>query len=390
LTPWSKISQIDASRFDDNTAFVAVNRFRLNDLRPYVYVTHDGGATWQLRVNGLPNYPVNAVRQDPVERQLLYAATENGVYVSFDSGANWQSLQLDLPHTSVRDLIVHQNDAIVATHGRGFWILDDLEPLREIAGGKIALAPAGSKGDYLFTPALAYRVRRSTNTDTPLPPEEPTGENPPDGAIIDYALSSPARRVVIAIYDSSGRLVRSYSNDDPEPPPIANLDKPTYWERPFTRPSTSAGMHRWVWDLRGPAPNSLVQDLPISAVPHDTPRVPEGALAVPGRYTVRVTIDGTTLERPLEIAMDPRVAISHDALERQYQLSARLVSLMDRSYAQAKAAKAASNAKSADAMTRMNDEASFLLDTIDGSDAPPTAQAVEAVKTLEASKGLAP
>jgi hypothetical protein len=134
----------------------------------------------------------------------------------------------------------------------------------------------------------------------------------------------------------------------------------------------------------------LVQDLPISAVPHDTPRVPEGALAVPGRYTVRVTADGTTLERPLEIAMDPRVAISHDALERQYQLSARLVSLMDRTYAQAKAAKAASNAKSADAMTRMNDEASFLLDTIDGSDAPPTAQAVEAVKTLEASKGLAP
>ena len=129
LTPWSKIAQIDASRFDDNTAFVAVNRFRLDDLRPYVYITHDGGGTWQLAVNGLPNQPVNAVRQDPKERRLLYAATENGVYVSFDAGANWQSLQLDLPHTSVRDLIVHGADVVVATHGRGFWILDDVEPL---------------------------------------------------------------------------------------------------------------------------------------------------------------------------------------------------------------------------------------------------------------------
>ncbi|MFY9885404.1 MAG: hypothetical protein WAK15_11595, partial [Candidatus Cybelea sp.] len=244
LTPWSKIAQIDASRVDDQTAFVAVNRFRLDDLRPYVYVTHDGGETWHLAVNGLPNYPVNAVRQDPVEPRLLYAATENGVYVSFDSGANWQSLQLDLPHTSVRDLIVHQNDAIVATHGRGFWILDDLEPLRELARTTV-------HGPHLFAPALAYRVRRATSTDTPLPPEEPTGENPPDGAIIDYALASPARHVVISIYDSSGRLVRSYSSDDSAPAPIAHLDKPTYWERPFTRPSTVAGMHRFVWDLRG-------------------------------------------------------------------------------------------------------------------------------------------
>ena len=132
LTPWSKIAQIDASRQDDNTAFVAVTRFRLDDLRPYVYITHDGGEHWTLAVRGLPNAPVNAVRQDPVEPRLLYAATENGVYVSFDYGANWQSLQLDLPHTSVRDLIIHQNDVVVATHGRGFWILDDVEPLREL------------------------------------------------------------------------------------------------------------------------------------------------------------------------------------------------------------------------------------------------------------------
>ena len=169
-------------------------------------------------------------------------------------------------------------------------------------------------GPHLFAPALAYRVRRGTNTDTPLPPEEPTGENPPDGAIIDYALASPARRVVISIYDGSGRLVRSYSSDDAAPAPIAHLDKPTYWERPFARPSTVAGMHRFVWDLRDPSPHSFSEDLPISAVPHDTPRVPQGALVVPGRYTVRLDVDGTTLERPLEVAMDPRVSISQSAL----------------------------------------------------------------------------
>jgi photosystem II stability/assembly factor-like uncharacterized protein len=383
LTPWSKIAQIDASRFDDETAFVAVNRFRLDDLRPYVYITNDGGATWRLAVNGLPNYPVNAVRQDPVEPRLLYAATENGVYASFDSGANWQSLQLDLPHTSVRDLIVHQNDAIVATHGRGFWILDDLEPLRELSRAPV-------HDVHLFTPALAYRVRRATSTDTPLPPEEPTGQNPPDGAIIDYALASPARRVVISIYDNGGRLVRSYSSDDAAPAPIAHLDKPAYWERPFTRSSISAGMHRFVWDLRGPAPHSSSEDLPISAVPHDTPRVPQGALVVPGRYTVRLTVDGATLERPLEVAMDPRVTISQSALAQQYSLSERLVTLMDRTYARAQAAQAAGNAKGAAALTEINDRAGFLLDTIDGADAPPTSQAVEAVQTLEGSKGTNP
>ena len=135
LTPWSKIAQIDASRTDDETAFVAVTRFRLDDQRPYVYITHDGGAHWRLAVEGLPNEPVNAVRQDPVQPRLLYAATENGVYVSFDEGAHWQSLQLGLPHTSVRDLIVHGDDLAIATHGRGFWILDDVEPLRELAAG---------------------------------------------------------------------------------------------------------------------------------------------------------------------------------------------------------------------------------------------------------------
>ena len=381
MSAWSKIAQIDASRVDAGTAFVAVTRFRLDDLRPYVYVTHDGGATWSLLVNGLPDQPVNAVRQDPVEPKLLYAATENGVFVSFNEGARWQSLQLDLPHTSVRDLIVHQNDAIVATHGRGFWILDDAEPLREIARGGGVL-----RDTYLFAPETAYRVRRSTNTDTPLPPEEPRGENPPSGAIIDYALGRPAQRVVIAIYDAGGREVRRYASDDPAPAPIPNLDKPAYWEAPFTRPPAGTGMHRFVWDLREPAPRAVEQDLPISAVPHATPRTPQGPLVVPGRYTVRLQANGETVERPLDVVIDPRVTISAQALQLQHQLAQRLTVVMARSFAQWKAAMAAGNADAAAAAKKRNGDAATLLDTVDGADAPPTTQAVQAVMALEAAK----
>ena len=184
LTPWSKISIIDASRFDDNTAYVAVNRFRLDDLHPWVYRTHDGGAHWTKITNGLPSdEPVNAVRADPKVPGLLYAGGEGTVSVSFDDGDQWQSLQLNLPHTSMRDLNVHDNDLVVATHGRGFWILDDVEPLREL------VHTSAWNGPHLFAPITAYRVRRNVNTDTPLPPEEPHGTNPPDGAIFYYTLA---------------------------------------------------------------------------------------------------------------------------------------------------------------------------------------------------------
>ena len=331
-------------------------------------------------MTGLPNEPVNAVRQDPQEPRLLYAATENGAYVSFDAGAHWQSLQLGLPHTSVRDLIVHGNDAIVATHGRGFWILDDVTPLRALAREGTALL---ARGGYFFAPAPAYRVRRSLNTDTPLPPEEPTGENPPDGAILDYALAGNARRVTIAIADESGRVVRRYASDDPEPAPIPDLDKPAYWERPFRRPATGEGMHRFVWDLREPPPQSVAQDLPISAVPHDTPRVPEGALVVPGRYTVTLDADGLSLQRSLTVVMDPRVAMSAAQLRQQYTLARELTSLMGRSFRDAAAAKSAGHESGARLFESINESAAQLLDTIDGADAPPTSQATAAVGTLE-------
>jgi hypothetical protein len=307
----------------------------------------------------------------------LYAATENGVYVSFDGAATWQSLQNDLPHTSVRDIIVHDNDLIVATHGRGFWILDDVEPLRELASVDPSARSGGNA--YLFAPERAYRVRRSTNTDTPLPPEEPMGENPPDGAIVDYELNHPADRIVLTFYDNSRRVVRRFSSDDTAPAAIPHLAKPAYWERPFVKLSTAPGMHRFAWDLREAAP-AADQDLPISAVPHDTPRVPQGPLVVPGRYLVSLNVDGHVMESTVEVVMDPRVVFSNEALETQYLLAARLTTLANRSYNAA--AKARNNTAMA-AFTKINQAAIALLDTVDGADAPPTQQATAAVGALE-------
>src|SRR5207248_8044483 len=180
LTPWSKVTQIDASHFDGDSAYASVSRFRIDDLRPYIYRTHDGGKTWQFIVTNLPDSPVDTVREDPVRKGLLFAGTETGVWVSFDDGDHWQSLQLNLPHTSMRDVVIHGNDLIVATHGRSFWILDDITPLRQVTADVI------QRNAVLFNPAEAVRVRRSLNTDTPLPADEPAGENPPNGAIIDY------------------------------------------------------------------------------------------------------------------------------------------------------------------------------------------------------------
>jgi photosystem II stability/assembly factor-like uncharacterized protein len=365
LTPWSKVSIIDASRFDDETAYVAVNRLRLDDLHPAIYRTHDGGAHWTKIVNGLPeNQPIDVVRADPFVPGLLYAGGEGDVSVSFDDGAHWQSLQLNLPHTSMRDLDVHSDDLVVATHGRGFWILDDIEPLRELARTSAWNAP------HLFAPIAAYRVRRNTNTDTPLPPEEPHGTNPPDGAILYYALPAAAKHVAIEIYDAHGTLVRRYASDDPAPKPV-EFDKPTYWERPFVRPSIDAGMHRYVWDLREATPQSVAIDLPISANDDDTPRIPQGALVVPGRYTVKLIADGATQTRSLTVLMDPRIHLSQAALEKQYRVAHDTAMLIDRTYNEDKPA-----------LARVNGMLSMLIDSIDGADAPLPTETVRAYCTL--------
>ena len=365
---WNKVTQIDASHFDADTAYVSVSRMRLDDMRPYLYRTHDGGKHWQLIVNGLPDdAPTNVVREDPVRRGLLFAGTERTVYVSYDDGNRWQSLQLDLPSTSIRDLVVHDNDLVVGTHGRSFWILDDVEPLREGA----------ASATHLFKPVAAYRLRRDTWTDTPLPPEEPAGENPPDGAIIDYYLPDDARGpLTLAIYDSAGRLVRSFSSTDRPEPMNPEITVPTYWVRPTRIPSASAGMHRFLWDYRYARPKAMAYDYPISAMIHDTPAGPEGVLAMPGSYMVKLTVDGRTYTQPLRLRMDPRVPITSAQLRSQFDLAQDIVRLMDRT---------ASDKK----LARYNFQLAQLLDAVEGADAPPTPAVSRAVSDI-ASKLHAP
>ena len=316
VTSWSKISLMDAGRFDAATAYTAVNRIRLDDQRPHIYRTHDGGKTWTEIVRGLPdNAPVNVVREDPVRQGLLFAGTERVVFVSFNDGADWQPLRLNMPATSIRDLVVHGDDLAVGTHGRSFWILDDITPLRQL---NAALAEAEA---HLFQPQVAYRVRWNMNPDTPLPPEEPAGQNPPDGAIIHYFLKTSAE-VLLEIFDSEKKLVRRIaSTDKPVPVPERNLDIPTYWIRPAQILSGEAGAHRFVWDLRYPPPQEARSRYPISAIIHDTPSMPRGPAVMPGQYTVRLTVNGRTYTQPLTVRMDPRVKTPPDGLARQFALS---------------------------------------------------------------------
>jgi photosystem II stability/assembly factor-like uncharacterized protein len=327
LTAWSKVTQITASHFDEQTAYASVSRFRINDMHPYLYRTRDGGKSWKLITAGLPDFgPVDTVREDPVRKGLLFAGTENAVWVSFDDGDHWQSLQLNLPHTSMRDLWIHENDLIVATHGRSFWILDDIAPLRE--------ASAALNSVHLFKPAPAYRVQRDINTDTPLPPDEPTAENPPDGAPLDYFLPAATDKVTLEILDAQGHLVRRFSSTDKPEISEEDLQKqliPLYWVRKARQLSTEAGMHRWIWDLHYPPPTTTRHDYPIAAIPHDTPRYPFGPTVVPGTYTVRLSVEGKTSTAPLTVKMDPRVKVSSAGLLKKYQVETRLAALVSQS-----------------------------------------------------------
>ena len=326
LTPWSKVSLMEASRFDRQTAYAAINCFRLDDLKPHIFRTRDGGKTWNEIVKGLPERAVvNAVREDPVRRGLLFAATEIGVFVSLNDGEQWEPLQMNLPVTSVRDLVAHDNDLVVGTHGRSFWILDDIAPLRQVKEGTRTDQP------LLFAPSKAIRWRFNRNTDTPLPPEEPAGENPPEGAVVDYVLPRDSGTVELEIHDAAGKLVHRYSSADTAPITEAELQKelnvPTYWVRAFRALPASAGAHRF-WDLRYAPPPALNHQYPIAAIYRNTPRVPLGTLVTPGRYTVVLRAGAKTLSQPLTVAMDPRVKTSPADLTQQKLVSQRLVGMM--------------------------------------------------------------
>jgi photosystem II stability/assembly factor-like uncharacterized protein len=317
LKPFQKVSILDAGHFDTATAYAAINTLRLDDMNPHIYRTHDGGKTWTEIVNGIPGgAPVDVVREDPKRKGLLFAGTEREVYVSFDDGDNWQSLRLNMPATSIRDLIVKDDDLAVGTHGRGFWILDDITPLRQ-------LTPAvTSSAAQLFKPQTATRIRWDMNTDTPLPPDEPAGENPPDGAVINYYLGADiSGPVKLEILDATGKLVRRYNSTDPVDPIDPMLAVPTYWVRPAKSLAATPGLHRWAWDLHyQPLPRGRAQ-LPMTAIAHDTAPAPNSPWVSPGAYTVRLTANGKTYTQPIAVRMDPRV---HTPVLTQFTLSKTL------------------------------------------------------------------
>ena len=312
LTSWSKVSMIDASRFDNNTAYVAVNRIRCDDMTPHIYKTTDGGVTWKKIINGLPNEPINTVREDAVRKGLLFAGSENAVYFSLDAGENWQSLRLNMPATSIRDLVIKDDDIVIGTHGRSFWILDNITPLRQLKVN----APTATT---LYKPQQAIRVRWNMNTDTPLPPEEAAGENPPDGAVIDYYLNNNEEEVQLDILNDKGTLIRRFSNKDTLYK-IPDVNIPLYWIRPQQILAAKQGAHRFLWDMKY-TPLNVPVEYPMTAVIHNTAPVATAPWVMPGNYTVKLTVKGKVYTQNLAIKMDPRVKTPIAQLQKQHDLS---------------------------------------------------------------------
>jgi len=311
LTPWSKVTHIEASHSDGGTAYAAVDRHRLEDYQAYLYRTRDFGKTWQRVSDGIPEGSfLNCVREDPARKGLLYVCTEKGVYVSFNDGDHWQSVQLNLPVTSVRDLVVHENDLVVATFGRSFWILDDVTPLRQL-DAHVAAADV-----WLFHPQTAFRMRSGSDQATPVPMDESLAANPPEGAVLDYFLKEkPRSPIQLEIFDSEGKLVRRFASDEvlhrtsPNDVPIQ-----VEWIRNAKPLLAEAGMHRFVWDLHYALPKGVRRSF----------WGPRGPSAVPGEYTVKLTASGKSSTQPLTIKLDPRVKTPQDALVRQFGLASKL------------------------------------------------------------------
>jgi len=339
------VINVQASRFNPPEAYAAVHNDAIGDYSPHVYRTRSFGASWEEIVTGLStDQPtgsfVRALIESDHERGLLFAATETSVHVSFDEGDHWQSLRLNLPTTSFYDLQIHDGDLIAATYGRGIWILDDTSPLEQLT----TKLPDGQV--ILFRPRTATRVQSNINQDTPFPPEVPHGKNPPQGVVIDYFLKQTAQSVQLQIFDAEGKLVRSYSNSRPSPLDQPLPPAPAFWARPSRPLPEAAGEHRVNWDMRYPTPPALFFDQSSGAVPEDTPFIPEGPMALPGDYQVKLTVDGVSYSQPAQLKQDPRLddsPVAMDGMRRQLDLSQRIIAVISASksaYEQARASDA--------------------------------------------------
>ncbi len=379
LTAWSKISLIEPSHFEAGEAYAAVDRHRLDDRRPYMFRTRDYGKTWQPIVDGIAESAfVRCVRQDSKRQGLLYAGTELGAYVSFDDGGHWQPLQLNLPVTSIHDMVVHRDDLVIATHGRAFWILDDVEPLRQLS------AAMHDDIAFLYKPAVAYRTRHDIFLGTPLPPEEPQAPNPPSGAYIDYFLPQPTKgEVKLDILDASGQVVRHYSsNEEPPPLPKAPAIAPRWLPNP-ARLSNAPGMHRWIWDLRYGREGEITADDPEGT------GIPTwiGPIATPGAYKVRFSVDGHTFMSPLRLEMDPRSHATEAELTAQFRWAQRAFNDLVTAGIAIKEVQAAQssdgNSPSEPAkqllhnLNSMKDSLTAALNAIESADRAPSSQAIQ-------------
>jgi hypothetical protein len=335
IKPWTRIFNMEAGHFDAKTAYAAANTLRLDDMNPHLWRTHDGGKTWTEIDKGIDGGAVtNSIREDPRKKGLLYAATDTQVWVSFDDGDNWHSLRLNMAPISVRDIEVKDDascmcsDLVAGTHGRGFWILDDVTPLRQVTEA------AAAANAYLFKPETGVRVRFATNDPTPWPPELPAGENPPPGAIVDYYLPADVSEVKLELLNTQGKVIRTYSSSDPvrnpdpatdpvaynklcqQTPTLPDCGLPLYWPAPPQVLKTAAGMHRFTWDMHyDPLPGGGGGGRgggggANGAVPHRTYGGVASPWVAPGLYSVRLTVNGQSQTQPITIKMDPRVKIT--------------------------------------------------------------------------------
>ena len=310
---WSKISMVEASHFEVNTAYITINRIRNDDMRPHIMRTRDGGKTWQETVNGLSNDPINSVKEDPNRKGLLFAGSETAVYVSFDDGDNWQSLRLNMPATSIRDLVIKDDDLVIGTHGRSFWILDNITALRQITADL-------TKSEAIFyKPQNPYKVRWNIYSDTPVPQEEAAGQNPPDGAIFDYFLKEKASEIALEIFDATGKSVRKFSSND-KPYKIPEVNIPLYWIRPQTILSSQAGSQRFVWDMHY-KPLDEPASYPISATFMNTAPDATSPWVLAGNYTAKMTVNDKVYTQTFTIKQDPRVKTNPEKMKQIHDMS---------------------------------------------------------------------